>query len=263
MARRRRGTNLPAPFLTRISLRDGAPDPAAGYPFTLPWLRDPGFEVTFTTPVTIIVGDNGTGKSTLIEALAALAGYDPSGGGKGYLPVDQSSAREREAFPLAGILRAAWLPKVTDGWFFKAETFFSVARYLDTAARDVGKVGPDFLSWSHGEGFSRVFAERMSGQGFYLMDEPESALSPKRQLTLLRLLAEMQASAQAQAIVATHSPLLMAVPGARLLEASRFGFLERDYRDTSHFKLWRAFTADPDGFVAEILEEAARDEAPE
>lgn len=68
---------------------------------------------------------------------------------------------------------------------------------------------------------------------------------------------------RSQAIVATHSPLLMAVPGARILETTRFGFLERDYRDTSHFKLWRAFTADPDGFVAEMLDEAARDDVPE
>ncbi len=119
-----------------------------------------------------------------------------------------------------------------------------------------GGPAPDFLSWSHGEGFVRVFHERMSAQGFYLMDEPESALSPKRQLDLLRLLTDIQTTARAQVILATHSPLLMAVPGARLLEATRFGFLERRYTETAHFKLYRAFAADPDGFIRSALDDA-------
>lgn len=251
MAKRHKGTGLPAPFLTRISLRDGAPNPDDGYPFNVPWLRDSNFEIEFTTPVTIIVGDNGTGKSTLIEALAAVAGFGTMGGSRDHA----GSSDEISGAALADTLRTAWLPKVSKGWFFRAETFFGIARYLDAS----GSPSADFLSWSHGEGFSRMFAERMSAQGFYLMDEPESALSPKRQLMLLRQLSEMQETARAQVVVATHSPLLMAVPGARLLEASRFGFLERDYRETAHFKLWRAFTADPDGFVQELLSEAGDD----
>ena len=260
MARRRKGTRLPAPFLQRITLRDGELDRAAGYPFDMPWLRDESFELAFTTPVTVIVGENGTGKSTLIEALAAVAGYDEAGGGKGYRPVDHANAIDTSGAALANALRAAWLPKVTNGWFFKAESFFAVARYLDEAARDGGGAAPDYLSWSHGEGFSRVFAERMSDQGFYLMDEPESALSPKRQLELVRLLADIQETARAQVIVATHSPLIMAVPGARLLEATRFGFLERDFRETAHFKLYRAFVSDPVGFIAEHLSNTARED---
>ena len=256
MARRKQGTNLPAPFLTRINLKSDAPDASAGYPFDLPWLRDADFTLEFTTPVTIIVGENGSGKSTLIEALAALAGYDEAGGGKGYAPVDHSMALDRSGAALADSFRAAWLPKLTRGWFFKAESFFSVARHLDEMAQTYGGQAPDFLSWSHGEGFVRVFHERMSAQGFYLMDEPESALSPKRQLDLLRLLSDIQATARAQVILATHSPLLMAVPGARLLEATRFGFLERRYTETAHFKLYRAFAADPDGFIRSALDDA-------
>lgn len=252
MARSRRGTSLPAPYLRDVSLRPDA-ERAVGYPFDLPWLRDDAFGIEFSEPVTIVVGENGTGKSTLIEALAALAGYDEAGGGKGYRPVDHSRARETGGGALAKALRAAWLPKLTTGWFFKAETFFSVARYLDAS----GSPSADFLSHSHGEGFVRLFTERMSTQGFYLMDEPESALSPKRQVELLRFLARVQEEASAQVILATHSPILMAVPGAQVLEVSRSGFAEVDYRDTRHFRLYREFALDPGGFVREALAEDA------
>ncbi len=136
------------------------------------------FALDFRTPLTIIVGENGTGKFTLIEAVAALCGFDQAGGGNGYMPVDHSRAVDRSCALLGEALRAAWLPKVTSGWFFRAESFFSVARYLDEAARDANAAPPDFLSWSHGEGFVRFFEERMSRQGLYLLDEPESALSP-------------------------------------------------------------------------------------
>jgi predicted ATPase len=249
--RKNRLTNLPAPYLKRLWVRE---DSVLGeqYPFNLPWL-DRNFSLDFTMPVTIIVGENGTGKSTLIEAVAALCGFDEAGGGKGYLPVDHSRAVERSGALLAGALRAAWLPKVTSGWFFRAESFFSVARYLDDAAREVSAAPPDFLSWSHGEGFVRFFEERMGRQGIYLLDEPESALSPKRQLELLRLLQNIQLTARAQIIMATHSPILMAVPGARLLEISRAGLVDTELRQTQHFRLYQDFTTDPDDFVSRAL----------
>ncbi|MBY3363893.1 AAA family ATPase [Rhizobium laguerreae] len=249
--RKTRLTSLPAPYLKRPWVREDAAL-SEQYPFNLPWL-DKDFALDFATPVTIIVGENGTGKSTLIEAVAALCGFDEAGGGKGYMPVDHSRAVDRSGALLASALRAAWLPKVTAGWFFRAESFFSVARFLDEAARDANAAPPDFLSWSHGEGFVRFFEERMSKQGIYLLDEPESALSPKRQLELLRLLHAIQRSANAQIIMATHSPILMAVPGARLLEITRGGLAEIELRDTRHFKLYRDFTLNPDDFVDRAL----------
>lgn len=249
--RRTNLTNLSAPYLKRLGVREDA-RLGEQYPFDLPWL-DQDFSLDFSTPVTIIVGENGTGKSTLIEAVAALCGYDEAGGGKGYRPVDHSRALDRSGAQLASALRAAWLPKVTAGWFFRAESFFSVARFLDEAAREANAAPPDFLSWSHGEGFVRFFSERMSKQGIYFLDEPESALSPKRQLELLRLLHEIQGSANAQVIMATHSPILMAVPGARLLEITRAGIADIDLRDMRHFKLYKDFTSDPDDFVGRAL----------
>jgi predicted ATPase len=115
----------------------------------------PEFTLVFECPITVIVGENGAGKSTLLEGIAAMAGYDDAGGGKGYMPVDHSTAVEATGGRLALALRASWLPKITSGWFFKAESFFSVARYLDRAAIEAGTAPPDFLSHSHGEGFLR------------------------------------------------------------------------------------------------------------
>jgi len=251
---RKTGSSLFAPFLKKVSIDKKLLAKQSGYPFDLPWIKDQEFELNFTTPVTIIVGENGTGKSTLIEAIAGFCGYDESGGGKGYRPVDHSVALDKSGARLGEVMRAAWLPKVTSGWFFKAESFFSVARYLDEAAREpLSGPPPDYLSWSHGEGFIRFFEERLSRRGIYFMDEPESALSPRRQMELLSILNRMNEAADAQLIMATHSPILMALPNATLLEMTRFGLQETDFRETSHFKLYQSFTADPEEFVAEAL----------
>jgi predicted ATPase len=239
-----RDTTLPAPFLKRVWLDyDKVTEPEA-YPFCLPFLRDE-FELRFEREITIIVGENGTGKSTLLEGIAALAGYDDAGGGKGYMPVDHSGAREKMGGELAQALRAAWLPKVTKGWFFRAETFFDVARYLDS----VGSDSADFLSHSHGEGFLRFFEERCQRQGIFIFDEPESALSPLRQIEFLKLLKRMQMSGKSQVIMATHSPMLMALPGATLLHITRGGLAPTRVEDTEHFRLMRDFCKDPELFI--------------
>ena len=246
----RRAINLPAPYLRRVWLDSArVPDPAA-YPYCIPLFKD-GFEIDFKVPITILVGENGVGKSTVIEGIAALAGYDAAGGGKGYMPVDHSGAIEASGGELSKALRAAWLPKITNGWFFKAETFFSVARYLDSA----GSPSADFLSHSHGEGFLRFFEERCSRQGLYFFDEPESALSPARQLEFLKLMRRMESSTVCQVIMATHSPILMTYPGARLLRLTKYGIEPVRLEDTDHFRLMRDFCADPEVFVGGVLED--------
>jgi predicted ATPase len=249
MARKNRTINLPAPYLKRLWFE---PEGVAGrdsYPFCLPFLRD-GLDLTFEHAITIIVGENGTGKSTLLEGIAALAGYDEAGGGKGYMPVDHSQALEKMGGQLAKALRASWLPKITNGWFFRAESFFTVARYLDA----VGSPAADFLSHSHGEGFLRLFAERCQRQGIFIFDEPESALSPARQIEFLKLLRAMERSGICQVIMATHSPLLMAYPGARLLQLTQGGLALARVEDTEHYRLMREFWADPKTFVETMLE---------
>ncbi|RWK63607.1 AAA family ATPase [Mesorhizobium sp.] len=255
MAYRKQLTRLKAPYLKRILIEPARVEDWEKYPWNLPIFRGHDFELEFTTPITIIVGENGTGKSTLLEAIGALAGYDEAGGGKGYMPIDHSRAIDKSGAALAETLRGHWLPKVTAGWFFRAESFYSVASYLDQAAIDAHAAPPDFLSWSHGEGFIRFFEERCRRQGIYILDEPESALSPRRQIELLRMLRRMDLSGTAQVIMATHSPLLMACPGARLFRISRFGLDPTDFHDTDHFRMMRSFCDDPDGFLAEALYE--------
>lgn len=142
MSRRSSRTiNLPAPYLKRVWLDPSQVRDREAYPFCLPIFPD-DFDLNFDAAITIIVGENGTGKSTILEGIAALAGYDDAGGGKGYMPVDHSEAREKMGGQLSRALRASWLPKITNGWFFRAESFFSVARYLDKAARDAGRSAP-------------------------------------------------------------------------------------------------------------------------
>src|SRR5882757_8870180 len=199
MATRRNKTiDMPAPYLRRVWLDAERIADRAAYPFCLPFLRD-DFELNFDRPITIIVGENGTGKSTLLEGIAVLAGYDEAGGGKGYKPVDHSEAVERMGGELWKALRAGWLPKISNGWFFRAESFFSVARYQDEVNNeDIPGLGkgrpPDYLSHSHGEGFLRFFEERCKSQGIFIFDEPESALSPSRQIEFLKLLRRMERS---------------------------------------------------------------------
>ena len=241
---------MPAPYLRRIWLDPSRIDDRAAYPFCLPFLRDE-FDLNFDRSITIIAGENGTGKSTLLEGIAVLAGYDEAGGGKGYRPVDHSNAIEAMGGKLSSAFRASWLPKVTNGWFFRAESFFSVARYLD----EVRSPYADFLSHSHGEGFMRFFEERCQRQGIYIFDEPESALSPARQMEFLKLMRRMDQSGHCQIIMATHSPMLMAYPDARLLQLSKYGLEPVTVKETDHYKVMREFCADPAGFVEAVIAE--------
>jgi predicted ATPase len=254
-SKRSRTLNMPAPYLRRVWLEPSRVANPAAYPFCLPFLLK-DFDLSFDRAITIIVGENGTGKSTLLEGIAALAGFDEAGGGKGYMPVDHSLAIADMGGKLSTALRASWLPRIIgSGWFFRAESFFSIARYLDEAARDVGKRGPDFLSHSHGEGFLRFFEERCQRQGIFIFDEPESALSPARQIEFLKLLRLMESSTICQVIMATHSPMLMAYPNARLLRLTKYGLEPVTVEQTDHYRVMREFCADPAGFIEAAMEE--------
>jgi len=255
-SRKKRDINLPAPYLRRLWLDPASIPDRRAYPFCLPFLHN-DFELRFERAITIILGENGTGKSTLLEGIAALAGYDEAGGGKGYRPVDHADAIEVMGGGLSKALRASWLPKITNGWFFRAESFFSVARYLDKAAKDdpFGGPPPDFLSHSHGEGFLRFFTERCQRQGIFIFDEPESALSPSRQVEFLKLMRRMDDIGHCQIIMATHSPMLMAYPNATLLHLTKHGFAPTTLEQTDHYKSMREFCADPKGFVEAALAE--------
>ncbi|WP_254602997.1 AAA family ATPase [Sphingomonas bacterium] len=242
---------MPPPYLKRVWLDENAVLNLAAYPYCLPLFKRGSFELVFDRPVTIIAGENGVGKSTLLEGIAVLAGFDESGGGPGYRAVDNSRATETGGGELAQSLKASWLPKVGRGWFLRAESFFAVARYLDEAGSDTA----DFLSHSHGEGFIRFFEERCTQPGIFIFDEPESALSPNRQFDFLKLLHRMELGNQSQVLIVTHSPIIMGHPGARLLRMSKYGLDPVALQDTEHFRIMREFIDDPYGMIQAMTEE--------
>ena len=240
---------LRPPYLRRVWLNEEASYDRATYPYCLPLFRDGNFELVLDRPIAIIAGENGVGKSTLLEGIAVLAGFNESGGGPGYHAVDNSKALEIGGGELARSLKASWLPKISQGWFFRAESFFSVARYLD----EMGSPSANFLSYSHGEGFIRFFEERCGRPGIFIFDEPESALSPKRQFDFLRLLSRMEAANQSQILIVTHSPIIMGYPGAQLMRMTRYGLNPVELQNTEHFQILREFVSDPDGMIRAMI----------
>ena len=250
-SRRSRPINLPAPYLRRVWLEPSRIADRAAYPFCLPFLQD-DFELSFDRSITIIVGENGTGKSTLLEGIAVLAGYDEAGGGKGYRPVDHSEAvggDGRPAFQRVSRQLAA------EGHQRLVLPGRELLLRRQVSRRRPGALDADFLSHSHGEGFMRFFEERCQRQGIYIFDEPESALSPSRQMEFLKLMRRMENSGHCQIIMATHSPMLMAYPGARLLRLSKYGLEPVSVKETDHYKVMREFCEDPTGFVEAVVEE--------
>jgi predicted ATPase len=250
---KRREVVCEAPFLKRTWLERSRVERYDEYPFSLPIFKNIDFDLKFEDPITILVGENGSGKSTILEAIARMAGYDEAGGGKGYRAVDHSHSIETMGGGLSVALKASWWPKITQGWFFRAESFFSVARYLDQAALDVNAPPPDFLSHSHGEGFLRFFEERTRRRGIFIFDEPESALSPARQIDFMKTLMRMRSSKASQVIMATHSPLIMAIPGAQLLEVSNHSISPVSLENVIHFRILKQFYTDPNAFLERNL----------
>ena len=248
-----RPIRLPAPYLKRVWLDQSRVPDAAAYPFCLPFLNN-GFELDFDRAITVIVGENGTGKSTLLEGIAALAGYDEAGGGKGYRPVDHSRALEVMGGSLAqGVARV--LAAEDHQWLVlpRREFLFRGALPRHAPRSMPARNAPDFLSHSHGEGFLRFFDERCKRQGIFIFDEPESALSPSRQIEFLKLLRRMDKSGICQVIMATHSPMLMAYPAAQLLRLSKYGLEPVRVSETDHYRLMREFCADPETFIDTVL----------
>ena len=199
----------------------------------IPALEDLDY-LQFRKNVTFFVGENGSGKSTLLEALAVSYGFNAEGGTKNY-----NFSTYNDLSGLAEAIRLSrGIVKPLAGYFFRAESFFNVATAIMEKYNDDGLL-PDYHKVSHGESFLD-FMSHSSRQGIYLMDEPEAALSPQRQLTLLLHIVQM-AEAGSQFIIVTHSPILLGIPDAEILEFSDSGIHQCEYEETESFRITKLF----------------------
>ena len=240
-----------APFLRRITIQSEKADPTR-HPFNVEALR--GLDLELGSSVTFFVGENGSGKSTLLEAVAQCCGFNVHGGGRDH---QAQSADNRD--DLAGALRLSWLPKATDGFFMRAESFFNFASYIDQVSTMQRYGGRRLNEQSHGESFLALFVNRF-GRGIYILDEPEAALSPQRQLAFLKVIHDLEATGQAQFLIASHSPILLAYPKATLLSLDGGPIREIAYADTQHYKLTKEFLDSPGRFFKHLFESSNEDD---
>ncbi|OGP58232.1 MAG: AAA family ATPase, partial [Deltaproteobacteria bacterium RBG_13_52_11b] len=213
------------------------------YPFNIDVLRKTG-SLKFTAPVTFFVGENGSGKSTLLEALAQRC----------QIHIWRGVERTRsEVNPyeetLFLYLQTEWTDGVVPGSFFSSQIFRSFAQLLDEwEADNPGQIdyfgGKSLLTQSHGQSLMSFFRARYKIKGLYLLDEPETALSPKTQLELLKLLQEMSRLGHAQFIIATHSPILLACPGSLIYSFDHVPAKEIRYEETEHYRVFKDFMGD-------------------
>lgn len=251
-SQRKASSNLGAPYLRSIRC-DPERMNATQYPFNIAAFRQ-GIALDLPTPVTIFVGENGSGKSTLLEALAEICGFNPEGGNRDHF---REAREERSA--LAQALRLSWMPKMTEGFFMRAESFYNFASYLDGVSDFTAYGGKSLHHQSHGESFLALFRNRFE-HGLFILDEPEAALSPQRQLAFLRIIHELEVPHHAQFLIATHSPILLAYPGATLYQFEENRIQEIAYRETEHYLLTKEFLNNPERIFRHLF---AEDEDPD
>jgi len=242
-------------FVSRIALQRDKVDAFDRYPFSLPAVRTLE-QIELHPKVTYFVGENGSGKSTLLEAIAVSLGFNAEGGSKNFNFGTQRSHSELHKY-----LRVAkGIRRPRDGFFLRAESFFNVATEIENLDREPAP-GPAIINsyggrslheQSHGESFLALMTQRFGGQGIYLLDEPEAALSPQRQLAVLSRMHDLVLD-DSQFIIATHSPILMAYPDACIYLFSKEGVSEVAYEDTEHFKVTHDFLASRERMLRVLL----------
>ena len=213
-------------------------------------------EISIDNDVTIFVGENGTGKSTLLEAIAVVCGFNPEGGSRNFT---FATAETHSELCKHIMVSRHTIPK--DGFFLRAESFYNVATNIDELDSQPAASAPIINSYggvslhnqSHGESFLALVKNRFGGNGLYILDEPEAALSPMRLLTLIRLMKELVDNGS-QFIISTHSPILMAFPDAQILELSERGIKPTCYQDTEHYQVTKRFLDNPEKMLSYLLE---------
>jgi predicted ATPase len=237
-----------AGYLLRASLRADAEIDASAYPFNIAAVRALA-DIAFHPQVTFFVGENGSGKSTVLEALAVALGHDAQGGTRNV----QIATTTQTVSPLHSALRLArGLAKPSDSYFLRAESFFNVATYMDEVGYLEGYGGKSLHARSHGEAFMSLLVDKLRGKGLYLLDEPEAALSPHRQLAALAAIHRL-VQRESQFIIATHSPLLLAYPNARIVRFDGDGVSTVAYEQTDSFCVTRDFLNNPTERIQRLL----------
>jgi predicted ATPase len=233
-------------YISRIQLKKPDEEAEGSYVFTLPVVRNLG-QLELSKKVTFFVGENGTGKSTLLEAVAVNYGFNPEGGTKNF----NFSSKETHS-PLHRYLTLAkgvTMPK--DGFFLRAESFYNEASEVDRLDVMDFYGGKSLHQQSHGESFLSLMLNRFGGNGLYILDEPEAALSPSRQFTMLAMMADL-VKKKSQFIIATHSPILMAFPGADIFVLQEDGIRLTPYEETEHYVLTKLFLDNPQRMLKEL-----------
>jgi predicted ATPase len=242
------------PYLREISLKR-EDLPPNGYPFNLPAIRDLDV-LAFHPDVTFLVGENGSGKSTLLEAIAVAWGFNPEGGTINFK--FSTRASHSDLYKYLRLVRSHRRPR--DGFFLRAESFFNLATNIEQLDAEPSFGPPLTASYggrslheqSHGESFLTLLLNRFGGNGFYLLDEPEAALSPTRQLAVLRRIHHLVLEGS-QFVIATHSPILMAYPQAKILMLEENGFVEVAYEETEHYAVTKEFINNPRQMIDSVL----------
>lgn len=237
------------PYLQRVELKRDEIDDYDSYPLSIPAVRKLD-SIEFHPDVTFLVGENGTGKSTLIEAIALAMGFGPEGGTKNtrFATTADSSGLHQHL----RLIRSFAKPK--DYYFLRAESFYNVATYMDEVGYLDSYGGKSLHARSHGEAFMTVLNEKLRGHGLYIFDEPEAALSPNRQIGIFASIHQLVREGS-QFIIATHSPILLAYPGARIYLLDGTGISEVSYENTEHFTVTKNFLNDYERMVHYLLNE--------
>lgn len=224
-------------------------DPFEHYPFNIPVIKDLE-TLEFHPDVTFLVGENGSGKSTLIEAIAVALEFNAEGGtANANFMTDETHSKLHKYLRLN---RGLDRPK--DSYFLRAESFYSLASYIEEVGYLKGYGGESLHELSHGEAFFAILNNKFRGRGIYILDEPEAAWSPSRQIASLAALHKL-VNKDSQFIIATHSPILLAYPHAKILHLSENGMQEIKYKDTEHYQVARDFLNNPERMLSHLIEE--------
>ena len=236
---------IDAPFIRSVILVRERIEKPDEYPFTLPAVQ--ALDGLVLAPVTYFVGENGAGKSTILEALAVASGFNAEGGS-----VNFNFATRRTESPLHGCLRLVRTHRPKTGFFLRAESFYNVATEVERLGVGDGYGDRPLHEQSHGESFLALMKHRFRPNGLYILDEPEAALSPSRQLSLLvRIHALVEAGAQF--IIATHAPIVLAYPGATIYHLDDTGIARVEYDETEHVQLTRDFLNGREQFLKRLF----------